>query len=130
MPCSVVQGPHPDFYIVTYTGTLEVADLVVDDLLHLNEGRLIYLLVDISRMNNSLPDRYIEHIRKCFLVHPNLRYLAGFVSSMPLRVVSNMVVKLTRQQKKITLHDSYDAAYDSVLQTIETYTQHNLTSPH
>ncbi len=47
-----------------------------------------------------------------------------------LRMVSNMVVKLTRQQKKITLHDSYDAAYDSVLQTIETYTQHNLTSPH
>ena len=120
--------PHPDFYILTYTGALEVADLVVDDLLHLNEGRPIYLLVDISRMNNTLPDRYIEHIRKCFLVHPNLRYLAGFVSSMPLRMVSNMVVKLTRQQKKITLHDTYDAAYQSVIETIEVHTQQDLTS--
>jgi hypothetical protein len=127
MPCSVTQGSHPDFYILTYTGQLQTKDLQVDDDVHLNEGRKIYLLVDISRMEHRLPDRYVEHIMKCFLVHPNLRFLAGFVSSMPLRVVSNMVVKLTRQQNKVSLHDSYEGAYESVLDAIERYADANIS---
>ena len=91
---------------------------MIDDALHLNEGRLIYLLVDISRMDHRLPDGYIKHIMKCFLVHPNLRFLAGYVTSIPLRMASNLVVSLTRQQHKITLHDSYDEAYQSVEEAI------------
>jgi hypothetical protein len=33
-------------------------------------------------------------------------------------VTAAMVIKVTRQQKKISLHDSYGAAYEKVLQVL------------
>jgi hypothetical protein len=118
MAYTIAPTPHADFYILTYTGTLETEDLLVADALHLNEGRAIYLLIDVSHMEEGLPDRFLETIMKSFVVHPNVAYMAVFITSTLLRVTANMVVKVTRQQKKITLHDSYESAHQRVMQAI------------
>lgn len=114
MPYSIAQGPHPDFYILTYTEQLAYEELLIDDDLHLNEDRQIFILADTSHMSSSLPDRFMEAISKSFVVHPNVGHIASFNPSSILWIAAQMVIKFTGQYKKITVHKTYQEAFETI----------------
>jgi hypothetical protein len=119
MPYSIAPGPHPDFYILTYTEQLAYEELLIDDKLHLNEGRLIYVLADTSHMSSTLPDGFMEAISKSFVVHENIGHIASFNPSSILWIAAQMVIKFTGRYKKITVHKTYQEAYDILMMHIQ-----------
>lgn len=121
MSYTITSGSHPDFYILTHFDELKYDDLFIDDELHLNENRPIYLLVDTSHMKNVLPDAFLEGITRSYVVNPNIAHLAVFIPSTALRVVGYTVIKVARRQNRITIHHTYEEA----LHTIESLLQRN-----
>jgi hypothetical protein len=119
MAYSIAPGPHPDFYILTYTDLLASDELFIDDELHLNEGRQIYILADTSHMSSTLPDGFMEAVSKSFVVHPNIAHIASFNPSTILWITAQMVIKRTNQHKKITVHKTYQEAYDTIMALIQ-----------
>lgn len=119
MAYTVTPGAHPDLYILTYTGDLGAEELLIENELHLNENRFIYILADVSGMNNGLPDGFLETVQRSFVLHPHTAHIAVYVTSAILRIAASMVVKVTRQKKKISLHDSYKDAYERLEKVIK-----------
>jgi len=75
-----------------------------------DKGLPVYLLVDASGMNTSLPEHFLESVRNSAFIHPNMIHAAVFMRSPLLKNVFTMVAKLTRQRNKLSIHDSYDQA--------------------
>jgi hypothetical protein len=119
MAYAIKAGAYADMYILTYTGNLETEDLLVSNELHLNEGRPIYLLVDILNMNDGLPDRFLETIMQSYVTHPNLGCLAACMTSKLLRMTAGMVIKVTRRADKITVHDTFEAAEKALIEAMK-----------
>ena len=111
MAFNISPGSHPDFYILSIIGDLTYEDLLIVDDLHLNEKRLIYVLVNKAEMSNKLPDRFVEMLPQSFVVHPNIAHIACYAPSAILRIAGYMVANITHLQKKITIHQAYDEAY-------------------
>jgi hypothetical protein len=112
---SVAPGNHPNVYVLTYSENLAAEELLIDDELHLNEGRDIYLLVDLSSMNNGLPEGFLDAVQRSFVVHPHTAHIAVYTTSMLLRTAAGMVTKVTRMNGKITTHSTYEEAYQQLL---------------
>ena len=111
MTFTVNAGSHPDFYILSIIGDLKNEDLYIMDDLHLNESRVIYVLVNKAEMNPRLPDGFVEALPRSFVVHPNIGHIACYAPSAMLRIAGYMVANITHLQKKITIHQTYDDAY-------------------
>lgn len=112
---TVTHDAHCDLAILTYTGDLEAAELPIDDELRLNAGHKVYILVDVSGMNNGLPDGFLETIQRSFVIHPNIGHIAVYITSSVLRIAAGMVIKVARLQNKATIHSSYEASYDHLV---------------
>lgn len=119
MTLVVTSGSHPDFYILSVIGDLRYEDLFVVDALHLNEGRLIYILVDKAEMSNKLPEGFLEALPRSFVAHPNIGHMACYAPDAILRIAGYMVANITHLQKKITIHRRYDDAYKFIEQRIQ-----------
>jgi hypothetical protein len=118
MTFNVTSGSHPDFYILSIIGDLKNEYLFIMDDLHLNENRLIYVLVNKAEMSNRLPEGFVEALPTSFLVHPNIGHVACYAPSALLRITGYMVANITHMQKKITVHQRYDDAYKFIEQRI------------
>jgi hypothetical protein len=114
MSHTVTSSPHPDFYVLTHFDDLQYDELFLDEELHLNEGRSIYILADTSRMNNVLPDGFLDAVTKSYVINPNMAHLAVYIPSTALRVVGYMVIKVTRRQKQISIHHTYEDALHTI----------------
>lgn len=107
----VNSGSYPDFYILNIIGDLKNEDLYIMDDLHLNENRMIYVLVNKAAMSPRLPEGFVEALPRSFVVHPNIGHIACYAPSAMLQIAGHMVANITRLQKKITIHKTYDQAY-------------------
>lgn len=119
MAFTITAGSHPDFYILNIIGDLTNEDMVIMDDLHLNEGRVIYILVNKAEMSNKLPDDFVERLPMSFVVHPNVGHIACYAPSAILRIAGYMVANITHLQKKITIHRTYDEAYKQIERCIQ-----------
>jgi hypothetical protein len=119
MAHSVSQGPHPLIMVMELTGDLTHEDMVADDAIGLNNGRRLYLMLDVSKMNVGLPDGFLDGAKNSFFINPNLIHMAMYVESDLLRTIANMVAKVTRNVGKLSLHNSREAAMNHLLALIE-----------
>ena len=119
MSYTITSGSHPDFYIMNIVGDLQYEDLFIDDALHLNEGRVIYVLVNKTDMSNKLPEGFVEALPTSFVVHPNIGHIACYAPSAILRIAGYMVANITHLQKKITIHNLYKDAYKFIEKRID-----------
>lgn len=110
MAHTIEKTQYDNIVILRIQGDLEKDDLLSDDELGLNEGKPMYVLVDVSEMDIGLPGNFMEGERKSFAVNPNVKHIAVYSQSTLLNVATRMVAKLTRQQEKISIyHDRNDA---------------------
>lgn len=119
MAFTITAGSHPDFYILNIIGDLTNEDMVIMDDLHLNEDRIIYILVNKAEMSNKLPDDFVELLPTSFVVHPNIGHIACYAPSPILRIAGYMVANITHLQKKISIHRTYDEAYKQIERCIQ-----------
>lgn len=110
MAHTLSEGPHPDILILDVTGELTSGDIMTNQMLGLDSGRRVYVMVDLSKARPGVPENFLEGIRNGPFVHPNLMHVAVYVKSDLLRALANMIAKLTRQRDKLSLHDSREAA--------------------
>ncbi len=110
MAHTIEKTQYDNIVILRIQGDLEKDDLLSDDELGLNQGKPMYVLVDVSEMDIGLPGNFMEGERKSFAVNPNVKHIAVYSQSTLLNVATRMVAKLTRQQEKISIyHDRDDA---------------------
>jgi hypothetical protein len=109
MPHTISQGSRPDIMIMDIIESVDHDDMTASEPLGLNKGKR-YVMLDLSKMSISLPENFLEGAKNSFFVHDNLVHLSIHVTSHTLRVIANMVAKLTRNPGKLSLHDSREAA--------------------
>jgi hypothetical protein len=115
MAYEVVAGPQSNIVILRLTGDLTHEDMTCDEALGFNAGRPMYLLLDASAMHVGLPDNFLNGAKNSFFVNDSLVHMALYLESQVLRTVALMVAKVTRRQEKMSLHSSYDAALNHLL---------------
>src|SRR3990172_2069411 len=119
MPHEISPGPHPNIVIQRIYDELTHDDMATDDELGLDKGRLLYVLLDVSKMDVSLPDRFLDGAKNSFFVHPNLRHMALYTTSNMLASIAKMVAKLTKREGKLSIHGDYQSALNHLLKLIE-----------
>jgi hypothetical protein len=107
----VSPGPHPNIALMRIWGDLQHEDMKPNNELGLNEGRPIYILLDVSEMNVGLPDGFLDGARNSFFIHPNMAHMALFSTSSMLNSIAMMVAKLTGRPGKMSIHNNYDSAF-------------------
>jgi hypothetical protein len=116
MAHEVQQGPHPFFKILYLRGDITHEDMTCVDEVGLNEGHPIYLLTDAAGMNAGMPDKFLETIRESLLYSPNLAHNAVYLPDSPvISTLAQMLIKLTRTQKKVSLFRNLDEAQDHLM---------------
>jgi hypothetical protein len=115
MPHEISPGPKPNILIFRVTGELNYHDMTCDEELGLNQGRPLYVLMDGSKMQVGLPENFLEGAKNSFFINPNLVHMALYLESQLLRTIANMVAKVTRRREKLSLHPSFDAAIQHLL---------------
>jgi len=120
MPHAISTGKHQDIIILRYYGNIESDDIITNPQeLHLNEGSTKYLLVDASEVHPSVPEGMWDRVRESVIYNQNLLHIAIYVKSLPLRILMGAVFNLTRQQKRVSLHESFADAEGHVLGLIK-----------
>ncbi len=120
MSHEILIGQHPDLVILRYHGNIEADDIITNpDDLHLNDGRLKYLLADTSDSNPVVPEGMWERVHNSIISHQNLVHIAIVAKSGMLKVLLNAVIKLTRQGKRVSLHNSFEEAESHLLGLIQ-----------
>src|SRR5689334_14824430 len=116
MPHEVYTGKHPDIVVLRYYGDIETEDIITDpEELHLNEGHSKYLLADAGSVHPVVPEGMWERVQHSIIGHNHLVHIAICVKSNALRVLMGAVVKLTRQGKRVTLHNTYEEAENHLM---------------
>jgi hypothetical protein len=110
MAHTISPGPHPNITTIRIYDELQRDDLTCTDELGLNEGRPLYILVDVSEMDRGLPAGFLDGERQGFFLHPNTAHIALFTNSMMLDTAGRMIAKLTRQKDKLTVHKTREEA--------------------
>lgn len=111
MPHEVSTGKHQDIVVLRYYGDIESDDIITNpEELHLNDGRPKYLLADAGEVHPVVPEGMWERVQHSIISHNNLVHIAICVKSGTLRVLMGAVVKLSRQGKRMTLHNTYEEA--------------------
>ncbi|MEO8606828.1 MAG: STAS/SEC14 domain-containing protein [Chloroflexota bacterium] len=119
MPHQVSTGKHPDIIVLRYYGNIETEDILTDpEELHLNDDHPKYLLADAGEVHPVVPEGMWERVQHSIISHKNLAHIAIFVKSGPLRVLMGAVVKLSRQGKRVTLHNTYEEAETHLLSLV------------
>lgn len=109
MAHTITQGPRPDIVIMDIVENVEHDDMIASEQLGLNQGKR-YVMLDLSNMSIALPENFLEGAKNSYFVHDNLVHLSIHVQSHTLRMIANMVAKLTRNPGKLSLHDSREKA--------------------
>jgi hypothetical protein len=115
MAHEILPGPTENILLMRLYGELTKADLLCDDELHLNEGKLMYVLVDASDMDIGLPAGFMDGKRESFFLNPNLQHVALYTTSWLLNSAAKMLSKITRQREKLSVHDSREAALEHLM---------------
>ncbi len=115
----ITLGPHPDIVLMDIIENLEYADMMADEELGLNEGKPLYVMLDVSKMIVGLPEKFLEGARQSFFINDNLIHMSMHVESNVLRTLANMVAKVTNRKNKLSLHDSREKAIAHLLGLIE-----------
>lgn len=109
MAHTISMGSRPDILIMDIIENVEFDDMTATDALGLNEKKR-YVMLDLSNMSIALPENFLEGAKNSYFVHDNLVHLSIHVRSHPLRIIANMVAKLTNNPGKLSLHESREAA--------------------
>jgi hypothetical protein len=121
MPHEVTVGKDPDIVILRYFGDIETEDIITDpEELHLNDGRMKYLLADASNVNPVVPEGMWERVHASIISNKNIVHIAIAVKSGMLRVLMTAVIKLTRQGSRVSLHSTSEEAENHLLSLIKT----------
>jgi hypothetical protein len=110
MAHKITQGPRRDIVFMDIYQELEFDDMTASRELGLDSGRKLYVMLDLTKMNVGLPVGFLEGAKKSFFLHDNLVHLSIHVQSDVLKIVANMVAKLTRNPDKLSLHSTREAA--------------------
>jgi hypothetical protein len=119
MAHQISPGPHPNIALMRIWGDLQHVDMNPVDGLGLNEGKPVYVLLDVSEMHLGLPDGFLDGARNSYFVHPNMVHMAFYSGSSMLNTIAAMVGKLTSRQHKISIHKSYDSALNHLQEMIK-----------
>jgi hypothetical protein len=120
MPHEVSTGKHPDIVVLHYYGDIESDDIITDpEELHLNDGHPKYLLADAGSVHPVVPEGMWERVQHSIISHSNLLHIAIYVKSGALRVLMGAVVKLSRQGKRMSLHNTYEEAETHLLNLLK-----------
>lgn len=109
MAHTISKGPRPDIVIMDIVENVEFEDMTATEALGLN-NRQLYVMLDISNMSIGLPENFLEGAKNSYFIHDNLIHLSIHVRSHPLRLIANMVAKITNNPGKLSLHESREAA--------------------
>jgi hypothetical protein len=119
MAYEILPGPHPDIRVMKVMDDLTYEAMTADEELGLNQGRPMWVLLDVSQMNAGLPEDFLSGARHSYFVNPNLAHLSLYIKSSILRTIATMVAKVTRRKDKLSLHDSYDKAMNHLVMLME-----------
>ena len=119
MAHEIYAGPHSSIMVQRLSGSLTHEDMTADEGLGLNKGKPVWVLLDASAIELSLPDNFLNGARESYFVNENLQHMALYVKSSWLRTIGAMVAKLTRRQDKLSAHDNYDAAMAHLLKLVK-----------
>ena len=103
-------GPHPNIVIMHVIGNTTSIDMDINTELCLNKGQPVYLLVDLSNMTLGLPENFLNDARHSAIVQPNMIHAAIYVHSSLIKSIVSMIVRITYQNSKLSIHDQYDQA--------------------
>ena len=115
MAHEILPGPAENILLMRLHGELTKADLLCDDELSLNDGKLMYVLIDASDMDIGLPAGFMDGKRESFFLNPNLQHVALYTTSWLLNSAAKMLSKITRQREKLSVHESREAAMTHLL---------------
>jgi hypothetical protein len=110
MAHKILSGPQPNIVLMELSGELNWEDMTCDEELGFNRNKPMYLMLDASRMSVNLPENFLDGAKQSFFTNDNLVHMALYLESDLLRVVANMVAKITRRKEKMSLHTSREGA--------------------
>ncbi|MBC8099348.1 MAG: hypothetical protein H7Y11_07885 [Armatimonadetes bacterium] len=106
---TLIQTKYDNIIVMALVDELTVEDMTADESLGLND-RPMYVLLDASKLNVGLPDGFLEGAKNSYFINPNLQHMALYVESGLLRLVGQMVAKITGRRDKLSVHSSQAAA--------------------
>ena len=112
---TITAGPFPNIKIMQIVDAVTAEAMAAVDELELNQGQPMYILLDISEMNTSLPEGFLDGARNSFFIHPNMAHTAMYTQSTALGTLAKMISKLTRRKDKLTIHASYQEALNHLV---------------
>jgi hypothetical protein len=115
MSHEILPGPKPNIVIHKIIGDLTYEAMTADEALGLNKGVPTYILLDLGDLNVGLPEGFLDGAKKSYFTNDNLVHMSIYVKSAAIRLIANMVAKITRRQGKLSLHESYDAAMQHLI---------------
>lgn len=115
MSYEILPGPRPNIVVHKIIGDLTYDAMTADEGLGLNKGVPMYVLLDLGELNVGLPEGFLDGAKKSYFTNDNLAHMSIYVRSAAIRLIANMVAKVTRRQGKLSLHESYEAAMQHLL---------------
>lgn len=120
MPHEIEPGPHPNIVCLRLYGNLVHEDMHIDDLLGLNDGKPMYLLMDASSMSLRLPRGFLDGATSSFFINENLRHMALYTGNNTLDLLAKTIANLTHRHTKLSIHKSREEALRYLLDQIDT----------
>jgi len=118
MAHEIQPGPQPNIVLMRLYGELTKEDLLCDQELGLNDGKPMFVLVDVSEMDIGLPASFMDGKRESFFMNPNLQHVSLYTTSWLLSSAARMLGKLTRQRDKLSVHDTREAALNHLMRLV------------
>ncbi len=109
MAHEIFPGPNSHIVVMRLIGSLNFEDMTADEPLGLNE-RPMFVLLDASEIEITLPENFLSGARESYFTNPNLQHMALYVQSAWLKAIGEMVAKLTRRKDRLTIHSTYEGA--------------------
>lgn len=106
MAHTIVPTKHPHIAHIKMSGDLTHEDMTCDAELGLGQGKPIFVICDLQRMNLNFPDTFVEHARISFIINPDLQHVAVITMSKLMRSVALTAAALSERRAKISMHDS------------------------
>ena len=106
MAHTIIPTKHPHIAHIKMSGDLTYEDMTCDTELGLGQGKPIFVICNLQRMNLNLPDTFVEHARMSFIINPDLQHVAVITTSKLMRSVALTAAALSARRAKISVHDS------------------------
>lgn len=118
MAHEILPSPYPDIILMRFYRELEAEDIQQGKRIGIDNGKPIYIMVDVCDMAVMLPPNFLEHVRASIILDDNLGHIAVYTRSDQLSALVRVVGRLTGKAHKLSAHSSREGALNHLLKLI------------